>query len=265
MEPCRPEALRVPSHGDDLRVYRAVNCFPDDQTVSDMAVASRLTEADFLAVLNLLTQGVVITDSESTLLFINRAAAEIMAESDGLSTYSGRLGAARSRETAAIRRLIAVASADRNAPPRTLSVPRPSMRRPLAIVVASLRAPRVRATDAGPSAIVFINDLERALPVSPMLIQELYGLTPAEAAVAARATRGDGLASVSEELQISEATVRSHLQRVFQKTGTRRQAQLTRLLIESCAGLAVDRPDRPSRSRPSLGKCRDERETAAQF
>lgn len=267
MEPCCPEAFSGPARGDGQRGHRAGNYFPDDQSIAEMALRSGPTEVDFLAVLNLLVQGVVITDPDSTVLFVNRAAVEIIAESDGLTTHAGRLGAVRSRDTAAIRRLIAVASADSidNGRPGILSVPRPSMRRPIAIMVASLRSPRIGVADGGPSAILFISDPERSLPVSPTLIQKLYGLTPAEAAVAARVTRGDGLASVSKELQIAEATVRSHLQRVFQKTGTRRQAELTRLLIGSCVGLAVDRLDRPSRSGLGPGLCADERETAAQF
>jgi DNA-binding CsgD family transcriptional regulator len=42
---------------------------------------------------------------------------------------------------------------------------------------------------------------------------------------------GADLKEISEELSISLTTVRTHLQHVFDKTDTRRQAELVRLLL----------------------------------
>ena len=44
--------------------------------------------------------------------------------------------------------------------------------------------------------------------------------------------RGHGLQAVANELRVTLSTVRVYLQRVFEKTGTHRQAELVRLLIE---------------------------------
>ncbi|MGK6315737.1 LuxR C-terminal-related transcriptional regulator [Neorhizobium sp. DT-125] len=68
-------------------------------------------------------------------------------------------------------------------------------------------------------------------------LQRLYRLTKAEAAVAVRITRGDGLQSVADALSLSLSTVRTHQQRVFEKTGTHRQAELVRLLLGVQGGL----------------------------
>ena len=62
---------------------------------------------------------------------------------------------------------------------------------------------------------------------------------PAEAEVAVRVLRGHGLPSVAGELRVSLSTVRTHLQRVFQKTGAHRQAELVRLLMELEASLTL--------------------------
>jgi DNA-binding CsgD family transcriptional regulator len=48
---------------------------------------------------------------------------------------------------------------------------------------------------------------------------------------------GDGLQSVAERMRVSLSTVRAHLQHVFEKTGTRRQAELARLLLSLETGL----------------------------
>ena len=61
-------------------------------------------------------------------------------------------------------------------------------------------------------------------------LRALFGLTPAEAAVASRAARGEGVPGVAAALGIGRTTARFHLQAVFQKTGTRRQAELAWLL-----------------------------------
>ena len=63
------------------------------------------------------------------------------------------------------------------------------------------------------------------------LLQRLYGLTRAEAEVALRVMRGDGLKPISDDLSLSLATVKTHLQHVFGKTKTHRQVELVRLLM----------------------------------
>ena len=63
------------------------------------------------------------------------------------------------------------------------------------------------------------------------LLRRLYGLTNTEAEVAVRIGRGAGLKHVSEELVVSSETVRTHLQHVFDKTNTHRQAELVGLLL----------------------------------
>ena len=47
---------------------------------------------------------------------------------------------------------------------------------------------------------------------------------------ALRVANGQGLTPISEELSVSIATVKTHLQHVFDKTDTHRQAELVRLL-----------------------------------
>jgi DNA-binding CsgD family transcriptional regulator len=244
MRPCRPEPFCAVLNEGSLRIATAGSDCSDDRAISNMVPHSALGEVDILAVLNLVVWGVIITDPQGKPLLVNRAAGEIIAERDGLNIYSAKLAAARPCDTAAIRRLIAAASdtVDDKDSPGIMSLSRPSMRRPLAIAVSSLRTSRTWLAESRPSAIVFIRDPERAATVCPAFIQQLYCLTPAEAAVAALTASGDGLLGVCEKLQITQATARTHLQRVFRKTGTSRQAQLTRLLIESSFGLRLRWP-----------------------
>jgi DNA-binding CsgD family transcriptional regulator len=49
--------------------------------------------------------------------------------------------------------------------------------------------------------------------------------------VALRVLGGSGLKPIAEEMSLSLATVRTHLQHVFDKTDTHRQVELIRLLL----------------------------------
>lgn len=67
------------------------------------------------------------------------------------------------------------------------------------------------------------------LPCSD-IIAALFDLTPAEARVARAVAKGQSPGAVAGELKISAETVRSHLKRVFSKTGVSRQSELAALL-----------------------------------
>lgn len=56
-------------------------------------------------------------------------------------------------------------------------------------------------------------------------------MTESEAEVVLRIARGPALSAVAEELCLSVATVKTHLQHAYQKTGTHRQSELVRLTL----------------------------------
>ncbi len=59
----------------------------------------------------------------------------------------------------------------------------------------------------------------------------VYGLSEAQAAVAREISDGHDLAAVSERLGISQNTARTHLRRMFDKTGARSQTALLRMIL----------------------------------
>jgi DNA-binding CsgD family transcriptional regulator len=63
-------------------------------------------------------------------------------------------------------------------------------------------------------------------------IRLLFGRTPAQAGLAREILQGDGVQAAAERLGISRATARTHLLEVFQKTGTSRQAELVRVILQ---------------------------------
>jgi DNA-binding CsgD family transcriptional regulator len=64
-----------------------------------------------------------------------------------------------------------------------------------------------------------------------------YGLTPAEAQVARQLLQGFDIAGTAAQLGIGTETVRSRVRRVLAKTGTNRQCELIRLLLQEASGM----------------------------
>jgi DNA-binding CsgD family transcriptional regulator len=153
---------------------------------------------------------------------------------DGLGMRSGRIAATNTRAQQALHCAIrdALTGEAATVPPgRSLTCLRPSGKRPYVIHVLPAQR-RVAVEPSGRAlAVVSIIDPEDEHEPPLALIRRLYRLTEAEAEVALRVIRGAGLKQISEELSISYTTVRTHLQHVFDKTDTHRQADLVRLLL----------------------------------
>jgi DNA-binding CsgD family transcriptional regulator len=84
-----------------------------------------------------------------------------------------------------------------------------------------------------PRAILFITDPEEAAVIRRESLRRDFGLTPAEVGFTREILRADGLQAAADRLGISLTTARTHLAHVFDKTGTRRQAEFIRLILQS--------------------------------
>lgn len=185
--------------------------------------------------LDWLDLGVIIADATARPVRLNRRAEAIAARKDGLFATPFGITAANPEESGRLRQAIAAAAAGGT----RLRLSRPSGAPPLLVTVIP-----VRGGDAGNGWVaLFVMDPGMAGTPSPALLQELFGLTAAEAIFAAEISRGDGLQAVADRLAIAPTTARTHLTRIFEKTGTRRQAELVRLLMQ-CDRLAPAAPAR---------------------
>jgi DNA-binding CsgD family transcriptional regulator len=88
------------------------------------------------------------------------------------------------------------------------------------------------------AAAVFIDNADTSTGSQQVdQLTRLYGLTAAEARIALRIAEGSSPQEVARSLGVSVNTVRTHLHRAFDKTGTRRQAQLARWVQQVSKGL----------------------------
>jgi DNA-binding CsgD family transcriptional regulator len=80
------------------------------------------------------------------------------------------------------------------------------------------------------TAALFVRKATLDVSSPPETIARLYKLTPTELRVLLAIVEVGGVPEVAEELGIREATVKTHLHRLFAKTETTRQADLVKLV-----------------------------------
>ncbi|CAN5870576.1 LuxR C-terminal-related transcriptional regulator [soil metagenome] len=209
---------------DRLKVVRALVPHLQQATaIQDRLGVLTNHVAGLTGALDAIRHGVLIVAADRLVVTSNSAGEHVLRAQDGLSVRSGRVGALHTDDDVELRSAIADAvvgdgSGVRRA--RSITCTRPSHKHPYILhVLPSHRY-----------ALIVVIDPE-AEPEPPVaLLRRLYHLTQTEAEVALHVMHGVDLKQISEQLSVSLTTVRTHLQHVFDKTDTHRQAELVRLL-----------------------------------
>jgi len=185
--------------------------------------------------LNQLLQGVLLVDAGARVIFANSPAERMLRAGSGLVLGRDGLRAEIPTETRLLRQIIADCAEPRDelgGAGGRLRLSR-EHRAPLTVLVVPHRA-RLTWIDVGrPRAILFITDPGEAAVIRRESLRQDFGLTPAEAGFSREILKADGLQAAADRLGISLTTARTHLAHVFDKTGTRRQAELVRLILQS--------------------------------
>ena len=188
-----------------------------------------------------LSTGVLLTEEDGRISYMNGSAEAILKEGNALRSRNGRLVAVRPHARDALSRALQESSAGR-APSISgqHAIPLPDeegsglIANVLPLEWRDGRNPL--ATLPGAAAVIIQDPAEGAPP--PMeAIGLLYGLTAAERNVLEQVAASHTPQETADRLGVSVNTVKTHLQKVFAKTGTARQADLVRLVARSTAPL----------------------------
>jgi len=187
----------------------------------------RTMEADALRVImDQLRVAVVLLNAEMRVLKANAGAQVLLEQNTTIGHEDGRLS---------IR--------DRKAERAVYEVLQRGVMEPATITLGASAhdgAPIERLTSAllplpgrEPAWAMLLHVPEPMMPSAAKTIVNAFGLTPREIAVLMPLLEGKSITEVAEILGVSQATARTHLQRLLEKTGTSRQADLIRVVLQA--------------------------------
>jgi DNA-binding NarL/FixJ family response regulator len=202
--------------------------------------------ASSYAALNLLRVGVLLVGERGNVVFSNQAARKSFSNSGvtGIGLRAGNPlhdgdGWIYLRESAQQRTLddaikVAIMHDPMAAAHLTtgMRVPSKTCDQAITLQIAPLAAQNeFSVSNQHVCAIIFMNDSRTRFELDRNALRSLYNLTDAEMGVAHVLLQAESLRDVASQLGISENTVKKHVQALFYKTQTNRQAELIRLLL----------------------------------
>jgi DNA-binding CsgD family transcriptional regulator/PAS domain-containing protein len=185
--------------------------------------------------LDSLSSGIFLLNRDGRIIFMNHVAEQQAQRRSGLTVVNHRL---TPNETAAAAQFLqAMASDDENVTP-PMSIAFPDENGGLVATILRLdKGQRQHLSNSANPAVfaVFVQNPEIAPPIPGQAFAQLYSLTPGELRIALAMAPGLSPQEAADILGLSISTVKSHLQRIFEKTGSSKQADVMQLMMRASA------------------------------
>ena len=197
-------------------------------------VSSRQRNAGLVAVLNLLSTGVILLGPSTRIVSMNRSAEQLMAQNDGLGVRKMTLEAKCAGENTRLTKLIADAIATSEGIGASAGGAAIVSRRalpPLQVLVSPVRGWDLDEVHRVRAAVFITDPASRARPSGDAL-RSVFKLTGAECRLAMLLADGHAPPDISAMVGVTRNTLKSQLASIYRKTGTTRQSQLVRLLLQ---------------------------------
>jgi DNA-binding CsgD family transcriptional regulator/PAS domain-containing protein len=189
-----------------------------------------------------LDAGILVCDAAGDVVWRNDAAADYIGAGKSLNVHRGSLHAHAPAWTRYLRAALAEACRALEGGPaagRAMRLPGGDDGGSTDVLISPLPVRDLSGTLLTPRSRTYALVLLRRSPTQAALpavvLQQLYGLTPAEARLTADLASGYSTAEIAERMAVTRDTLRSYLKQVFTKTGARRQAELITMVLNSPA------------------------------
>ena len=197
----------------------------------------------FAGTVNRMQLGTISLAQNGAVLELNPEARRILAQKDGIQLVNHVLSVDSRRESQELQRLIREAISGKAGVKgpglvEALALTRPSGHASLGLVVRRIPESPWPVNRQRPAAVLFIRDPEAGVAESSQrIVQQLFGLTRIEAAMALSLANGNTIEETADTLGLKKNTARTYLRFIFNKTGVTRQTMLVRKLLGSVASL----------------------------
>jgi len=183
--------------------------------------------------LELISPAIWVVEANGRLIYANKSAARLLGERDGFWVDGvDRCRCACPKTTREFLALLKKHALEPSPQPAFLSLPRPSMKRDLSLVLVPLSA----TDEQGQHLIaVLLTDPEGAMIHGVEGLKNLFGLSASEAVIAQVIAQGAGLEKAASASGLTLSSARTYLKRIYAKTGANGQADLVKLILSSPA------------------------------
>jgi DNA-binding CsgD family transcriptional regulator/PAS domain-containing protein len=190
--------------------------------------------ATFADTLDGISAGLFLVDEHGRIIHANTSGQAILDQGCVLRAAAGKLAANEASVAQALHEVfLAAGSGDSAVGARGIAVPLTAREgeRYVAHVLPLTSAARRRAgTSYAAVAAVFVHKAALEAPSPPEAIAKTYKLTPSELRVLLGIVQLGSVPETAAALGLGKATVRTHLLRLYAKTGTGHQAELVKLV-----------------------------------
>lgn len=196
----------------------------------------------FSEILDGLSAGMILVDGNARIVHANAAGRAILDASDFLRQVCGRLVASDAPITAALREiLVAADGGDAAVGIKGMALPltaHDGERHVAHILPLTSGARRSAGLAYNAVAALFVRKVALDASSPPEAIGRMYKLTPTELRVLRAIVDVGGVPEVAAALGVAASTIKTHLGRLFEKTGVGRQADLVKLVAGFSTPLA---------------------------
>jgi DNA-binding CsgD family transcriptional regulator/PAS domain-containing protein len=193
-------------------------------------------------ILDGLSAGMVLVDAQGRIVHANAAGSAILESADFLRAVCGRLVASDPSINVALREILTAANAgDAALGIRGIALPltaHDGERYVAHVLPLTSGARRIACLSYNAVAALFIRKAALQAFAPPEVIGEMYKLTPTELRVLLAIVDIGGVPEVAVALGVAVTTIKTHLSRLFEKTGVGRQADLVKLVAGFSTPLA---------------------------
>jgi DNA-binding CsgD family transcriptional regulator len=230
------QRTRKQGHVDKREIALMRRLYPHYQRAHDLATRLKIISSDRMVLENALgwlADGVALLRADGNIVYANETLRALAQRGDGFRiagrTIEFGTPDARRRFEAALGAVERVGDLSRDAGVTDFPVIRSHGMPAYIVSVRPLVCGEMRAPwDTGADVIMFVRDPLCRNVASSQFLQELFGLTNAEAHLAQALCTGTTTTAYASERQVSLNTVYSHLKRIREKTGCKSLPELIR-------------------------------------
>jgi len=212
---------------------KSVRVTVTDVTEHAQLIDHNVQQASLSEALDLLGTGIIFINENLKVFYTNKSAQRALKAGTDLKLRDGFLSCRTPDKTAELQRMVLQETGS------TISLERGPDEQPLRLLVTPMHSHNENYGQNLPIAMIYVFDTARNPQPIEEIIRSLYNLSPAEARIAARLVLNPDLHMVATSMEITYNTARTHVKRIYAKTGINRLSSLVHMIVTGPVGLLI--------------------------